>query len=345
MQFSVLVDASHIFDGGAKILLYTLLSELDKLGINYIVLVDKRLRSIECGGKIIVTSSNPIFVALKLIYIKYNFKTKNHFSFNSRPPTIKVGNSIVYFHNLVFFEESKINLKKKLKDFIKKVYWRIFITNIDNLIFQTPYGYKLFKEYITVSKKTSISFIPFFNDIGLKINLNNLTSDSFKKYDFIYPSLPYPHKNHLILLKAWEVLFDRGKEYSLVLTLLDLKTDYCNEVFKRIKTLQEKGLKIITFEVLSWEETMIKIKQSKAMIFPSNLESLGLGLVEACMCDVPILMSNAECLSYVVEADYTFDLSNESDLLNKIEKIHNYPKSRKILIENKLDDLIELIIN
>lgn len=343
MEFKLLIDASHIFDGGAKILLYTLLDELDGNDVKYIVLIDNRLEEINCKGKIIVTSSNPLSVLFKLLYIKYNFKIKNHFSFNSRPPILKVGTSIVYFHNLVFFEKKKINLKKKAKDFIKKIYWNLFINNTDYLIFQTPFGQKLFNEFIKIPNKTEVLFIPFFNDIKSKLNSKSLSNIESKKFDFIYPSLPYPHKNHLMLLDAWEKLFDQGKNYSLVLTLLDLKTDYYASVYKKVIFLQKKGLKIINFGVISWEETMIKIKQSKAMVFPSNLESLGLGLVEACLCDIPILMSNSECLSYVIEPDYTFDLLIESDLIKKIETINELPRKRKILIENKLKDLVKLI--
>ena len=51
-----------------------------------------------------------------------------------------------------------------------------------------------------------------------------------KKYDFIYVSLPHPHKNHFKLLNACSILSKKGIVMSIALTIPEHRRDILERV-------------------------------------------------------------------------------------------------------------------
>jgi glycosyltransferase involved in cell wall biosynthesis len=123
-------------------------------------------------------------------------------------------------------------------------------------------------------------------------------------WDYIYVSDGTGHKNHLNLLKAWEILSKEGIRPSLALTLGDENFSLVSQIANTSKKL---NLRIKNLGLIPHENIIMSYKDSKALIFPSTSESFGLPLLEAKDLKLDIIASELDFVRDVCDPIQTFD--------------------------------------
>ena len=337
----ILVDATYINTGGGKVLLdyfIEYLFENNKLKSYYFIL-DKRYRNTILNNYNNFKFINGNEFSRFYIYRKLLVSNKytSIFSFNNLPPFCYNNNIQVYilFHNTTLISNNRqTSFLKTLKFYLKYYYIQLLNKRRFFWISQTDtVKYSLIKKLKIIPEK--ISVLPFFNDkkkIKYQKNSNN---------DFIYISDIVEHKNHKILIKAWEIL---AKKYNLFPNLIlsfdpEKHLDFSNY----LNELNNLGLSIKNIGVFNHEEISSIYIQYDYLIFPSLTESFGLPLIESALYDNYIIAADLPYVYDVITPSCTFNPNNEYELAKLISKIINnskYLEISKLKITNKIMDLI-----
>lgn len=157
--------------------------------------------------------------------------------------------------------------------------------------------------------------VPFFEET----KENNATLPQ----DFIlYIGNVKPHKNLIVLLKAYDALSDQLKaKYKLLIVGKKdgfITEDYEIDEFIKIKKLEENI--IFTGHITDYDLPMYYQKAS-LFIFPSLYEGFGLPVLEALAANTVVISSNAASLSEIGgEAVIYFDPKNDVELSQKIKE-------------------------
>ncbi|WP_319081796.1 glycosyltransferase [Aliarcobacter skirrowii] len=268
----------------------------------------------------------------------FSKKIDNALYFGNLPPLVKSKNSVVYFHNLYllmpFQKLIRTSAKFFVKYFLQQLYIRFFIKNVDIVACQND---EIKKQFIKKFNFKNIWLLPFF-----RLCDKELLEKSEKIYDFCYVSLAYPHKNHQRLLEACQILSDEKVHFSLALTIEEGHDD----LIEKIKLINKKGnIKISNLGKISKEEVCKLYAQSRCLVFPSTKETFDLGLVEAVNMDLDVIASDLDYVYQSIEPSLVFDPISSLDISLKMkEYLKEQTKHSKVKIENKINDLIQILI-
>jgi glycosyltransferase involved in cell wall biosynthesis len=224
--------------------------------------------------------------------------------FGNLPPLFRLkSDPMVFLQNRYLVDRdapvSALPLKTRLRLYAEKLWLKLFVRNAGQLIVQTPSMQNLAKEFLGIHAMC----FPFFPNL-VKPSEQSLNNLSDRKYDFIYVASGEAHKNHLILIKAWKLLFADGLVPSLAVTLSkDLDPDLCTHLEKE----KRDGLNIYNLGTLSHNDLIAIYLQSGALIYPSSFESFGLPLIEAKRLGLPVLAPELDYVRDVIDPDETFD--------------------------------------
>jgi hypothetical protein len=327
----ILIDALNIRKGGGLVLLNYLISSLEKAELNYLVLINNennesyRFKAIFNGNYIL--SRNKFLKDC----IKQHQPT-TLFCFGNFAPNFKVKNCrvITYVHNSLMTltkNDQHLRLKLNFRNLIKMYYFNKTKNNAQLFLFQKEQVLNEFARFYRVDKQ-KMKKIPFFDSEQL-----NLLESSFKIEDqFIYPSNYSSHKNFELLITIWEELATANYYPTLILTINTPK-----KLAKKINELVKKGVQIKNTGEIQHEKMLHLIAQSTYCIYPSKVESFGLGLIESCYLNCKIIISEkikTEILNQEVNYDINVDLMIQL-LNNKIDLTKN------ILVDNKINELID----
>lgn len=326
----ILIDALNIRKGGGLVLLNYLISSLEKAELNYLVLINNennetyRSKAIFNGNYIL--SRNKF---LKDCIKQYQPSTL--FCIGNFAPNFKLKNCrvITYVHNsLMTLTKNDQNLKLKLKfrNIIIMCYFRLTQKNADLFLFQKEQVLNEFAAFYGIDYQ-KMKKMPFYDSEQL-----NLIDSSVKIEDqFIYPSNFSAHKNHELLISIWEELAKSNYYPTLILTINAPK-----KLANKINELVKKGVQIKNVGEIQHDKMLNLIAQSTFCIFPSKVESFGLGLIESSFLNCKIIVSEkvkAEMIYQEVNYDINADLIIQL-LSNKIDLTKN------ILVDNKINELL-----
>jgi glycosyltransferase involved in cell wall biosynthesis len=313
---NIIVNAVSTHSGGGLVLLRALVSTLQESGLEYIVIVDSRARKyFDSKENLIILFVKPSLVERfksELNLRKLSKVSDKILSFGNLPPLFKLSSESILFVQSAYIIKPQVlsgfSLKQKLRMSIERLWFIIFNTNVDSFIVQTKSMQKLMLN-VTDKKVEVFPFALFQNNQCH--NINNI--------DFIYPSSGEPHKNHKNLIRAWILLSAKGINLSLYLTL-------DNNVFLNLVSwieskVEKHSLNIINLGYVTQHNEMLNyVRSSKALIFPSKLESFGMPLIEAKYLKVPILASELDYVRDVAEPVQTFDPSSPESICNAVER-------------------------
>lgn len=220
-----------------------------------------------------------------------------------------------------------------------------------------PIFLKPIDEIIAVSNNTKLDLEKYFhiNSKKITINYNGLDTNLFKKQNkgsdeikkklslskdyFLYVSrIEHPGKNHLNLIKAYELLPSEIKEkYDLV--LVGNARENAEVVFDYISNSKDKdSIKVLGF--LENEELPIVFSNAKLFIFPSFYEGFGIPLIEAMAMEIPTLCaSNSSLLEIGKSVSKFFDEHNPSNISSVILEVLNDEQMQKHMISSGLSEL------
>ena len=264
----ILVDTIYINDSGGKVLLEYLIKgiiERNSLA-NYFILFDKRLDSkylqIIPKEQFKTLDAGEIVRRNAFVETLRTHKISKVFSFNNLPPPVRLQIPVyIYFQNVLLLNSKEFNLsfKSNILFRIKSLYSRYL--NIESYIWivQT----ELIKESLSEKyriKAKNIKVLPFFELKGTK---NHLPKEDI----FIYVAHGFPHKNHFILLRAWETLAAKYKLFpTLYLTINPIEYIDLNE---NINKINQKGIKIKNLGLLSKTEINALYSKAQYLVYPS----------------------------------------------------------------------------
>ncbi len=117
-------------------------------------------------------------------------------------------------------------------------------------------------------------------------------------------------------------------------------------MIKKKKDIKQKNIvTIVNLGKISKEEVCKLYSQSRCLVFPSTEETFGLGLVEAVNMDLDVIASDLEYVYQSIEPSLVFDPNNSYDISLKMkEYLQKKISVSKVKIENKIDDLIKILI-
>ncbi|MBR2723554.1 MAG: WecB/TagA/CpsF family glycosyltransferase [Lentisphaeria bacterium] len=190
-----------------------------------------------------------------------------------------------------------------------------------------PHYVRKAQSIVAISNSTKNDLIKYWHIPQEKITVvyNGFTPparvETEKKRQILYISrIEHPGKNHLNLLKAFELLPENlRKEYTLVMP--GASWNGAETVFEYAKNSPcKEQFKFTGF--VDFAKLPELYAQSAMYIFPSHFEGFGLSLLEAMYAGLPCACSNNSSLGELGEnAALLFDPANEQEIADCITKI------------------------
>jgi glycosyltransferase involved in cell wall biosynthesis len=299
----LILYAPNVHLGGGKTLLICLLKAIEDR--ECLLILDQRLEHPVLKNNILAKIYPSFRSRFKAeIILKNNAQPGDTIlCFHSMPPLFKSkAKVIVYFHNKHLIGRIRLMLKEDIRTIfrltLERILSKFFYKNVDKYIVQSQ-SMKRNLDFYYSTKMSSVSIYPFA-EIDKASSLQKLEL----KYEFIYASVGLKHKNHLNLLKAWVYLAKNGIYPRLALTLPIDNIEIINELNRLIEKYH------INIENLGWIDSQQLLKiytSSKALIYPSLMESFGMPLIEVKHIGLPIIASELDYVRDVCSPIETFD--------------------------------------
>lgn len=226
---------------------------------------------------------------------------------------------ILFVHNALPFSDYKFSLFSETFLWVyKNIVGRIILNSIKN-VNQVVVQTRWMKE--TCIKKTGVS--------GDKIvikppNVRNVSKYRFNNSQksvstFFYPSNAAVFKNHNVILEACiELKKAKFNDYRVIFTL---NGDENKNIRTIKKTVDELSLPI-EFRGKMRKEDVFEMYQNSILIFPSNIETVGLPLIEAKSIGTPIIVNKKA---------YSLEILEGYNNVTFIEKINGLNLSKAII--------------
>lgn len=268
--------------------------------------------------------------------------SRNHnkvFCFHGLPPIIATSNNIsVFVQNRLYINKFSLvgyGLKTSLRLTCERFIFKRFSPKVTEYIVQSNSMKEELLAWFGRENKPMVSVFPFLPVTSVGLTKQETLN---KYYDFIYVADASEHKNHHNLLQAWKKLALNGHFPSLALTL------HANsKLIAIIDELNESyGCSIINLGFVSRQKISEAYIHSRALIYPSLVESFGMPLIEAQQFGLPIIASELDYVRDVVKPIQTFNPhSNTSIYLSVLRFLDKDPELVKI---EKPKDFIDYLI-
>ncbi len=153
---------------------------------------------------------------------------------------------------------------------------------------------------------------------------------SFPERFFFYPAVTWPHKNHIVILRALHIL----KTDSGVTSHVYFSGRSTSQRPMLDQIAQDLGIseQVHYLGFLTPEELQIVFRRATAMIFASKFEGFGLPILEAFDAGLPVLSSRASTLPEVAgDGALYFGPDSPEELASLMSLILNAPEVRRDL--------------
>ena len=288
----ILIDAVYVNTGGGKALLQDLLSCLRGKG-KFTLLCDPRLEGVDIAGYEVIIIP-PREITRRDFYRRNRHALTRVFCFGNVPPPFRLEAEVaVYFHNVLLCCGFKnATLREEISGIFKMAYIRWRRKNADVFLVQT----KLVKSALRhdLGSGVQICELPFYPTCRDGLASRGEAEGKWLRYAYV--SNGYPHKNHACLIAAWEMLAKNKIYPELHLTLYG----EWGGLYAQIKEAQAAGARITNH---GFTDSRRLYEMCGYQIYPSQIESFGLGLVEAAEAGCAVIASD---LPYVHAAIVPF---------------------------------------
>jgi glycosyltransferase involved in cell wall biosynthesis len=333
----LIVHATNVHCGGGGVLLKAILNNVPQ-NLRVIAQVDRRLEFDEKDAQrnLSIRRVNPTlnerFRAEK--WLQRNVCAVDHvLCFGNLPPIFRLkGRVSLFVQNRFLLDECSLKafpLRTRLRITIERYWLKRFLCNANEIVVQTKTMASMAAD---ISRNHMlVRILPFAqqNDLAL-IKKNSLAHE---RCDFAYVADGEPHKNHKILLEAWRVLAEEGIYPFLILTFDPVRFADLNEVMK--KYTLSYGLKIQNAGQLDHQGSLQLMRQANALIFPSEIESFGIPLIEARDLGVAILAPERDYVRDLLDPNETFDPASPVSIARAVKRYLSISELRPSLLEPK----------
>lgn len=336
----VLIDSIYTHNSGGRTLLNNLVNRLESEDIGQYFLFDKRCEgAFENIPLYMKEFVKPEIMARQQFYFKYRDSFDKILCFSNVPPVSRSKATVyTFFQNLLLCQSTSYHsLYIKTLLSLKKIFIQKNLYNTDYIIVQSLHVKEQFLKSYKFDEK-SVLVLPFFD------NFSSAQSESKDYTRFIYVSDGNPHKNHITLLKAWAQINRLYPELSLHLTV----SSAYKELQKLIDEYKMRGTNIINHQWLNKEQLSVEYNKAGYLVYPSVIESFGLGLIEAIQHGCEVIAAKHPYVEAVCKPLAMFDESNADSIAKTVIDIYekgqtDTTQKSTLTIENHLDDWIKLL--
>ena len=336
----LLIDALFLNSPGGITLLKYLSENLELRGLDSFYLLDQRTK----GNFSFISNSKRTFLESTLknrkqFYLDNNSDFSRVLCFSNIPPPIPLSvPAYTFLQNVLLLQDCPyVPIKSRILNYLKRKLIFYHRKNTSTWIVQSGFMKQLLISKYSIPSK-QVQILPFFY-LSKK---REATLSCKKPNSFIYPSTGLGHKNHLILLKAWELIHLEGHNFELHLTIPE--TDI--KLIKLISVLKTSGLNILNHGIIAQGELITLYQSCEYLVYPSLNESFGLPLIEAIQYHCKVIAADLPYSKETVIPSAIFNPYDPYSLKNAILEATSHKDNEKkseIITENKIDELIELL--
>lgn len=341
-----MVDATNLGVGGGTVLLKYLLTHLDQKSLRLLVSEKAASQFKDCSS-IRVQSLNPIGLKRQSLLEKEcnSFQPSSLLCFGNIPPSrsIETTKVVTYFHNAHLLSGVDHGNNYSLRDRLRYLVLRATIRRRRNLTDYWVFQTKAIRD-AAISEHSinpdKVRVIPFYDDSELNA-ASQRNQQVIRQLAFTYVSNGRPHKNHHRLIQAWRILSERYDLYPE----LHLTVEPSNRsLHKLIDEAVNDGVKIKNHGELRYEAALDLIASCRFVVYPSTLETLGLGMIEGAGLGCDVLASDSSFLDDVVQASARF-CAKDSLAIAKVVRdalTTELPRSQ-VQVSNQIKSMVELL--
>lgn len=337
MKRNILIDSLYINNSGGLRLLEYLVNVLRERNVNFHLLADSR-----CRGVFDVLPSVEYYDAsLKFRKRIYSQDLSNYSAvlcFGNIPPLRKLSIPVyTYFHNINLLTLAEAHSTKvKAVSWLKREVFKHYKKNTDYWLVQTSNTAKELIDHLGELPER-VKLMPFYE---LPDGVSEIAKQPHDD-DYVFVAVDVPGKSHKELLEAWKILHKNGVDKTLHLTVQD-----DSPLVEKIMEAQNEGVKIINHGVIPFSEVFELYKQSKAIIYPSHNESLGLGIVEAVTAGCDVIGSDLPFLHSICKPSGVFNPYSSKSIAEAVMAYESgNTKKSELTIYNHIDELVDLLTN
>lgn len=333
----LLIDALYINNSGGLRLLVYLVEELQERNIKFHLLADSR-----CRGVFDALPSVEYYDASLKIRKRIYSQDLSHYSsvlcFGNIPPLRKLSIPVyTYFHNINLLTLAEAHSAKvKAVSWLKREVFKRYKKNTDYWLVQTSNTANELCNHLGESPDR-VKLMPFYE---LPKGVSEIAKQPHGE-GYVFVAVDVPGKSHKELLEAWRILHKKGVDKTLHLTVQD-----DSPLVDKIKEAQHEGVRVVNHGVIPFPEIFSLYKQSKAIIYPSHNESLGLGIVEAIAAGCDVIGSDLPYLHSICKPSGVFNPYSAESIAEAVSAYESGNKNKsELTIYNQIDELVELITN
>lgn len=333
----ILIDALYINTSGGLRLLEYLVRDLQEKGKDFYLLADSRCNSFFNSCRHIRYMNASLLERKKFYKIKGDRFT-TVLCFGNIPAPIKLSVPVyTYFHNINLLTLAEAHsFKVKAVSWLKREVFKHYKKNTDYWLVQTSNTAKELIKHLGESPER-VKQMPFYE---LPDGVSEIAQKPHGE-DYVFVAIDVPGKSHKELLEAWRILHKKGVDKTLHLTVQDN-----SPIVEKIKEAQNEGVKVVNHGVIPFSEVFELYKQSKAIIYPSHNESLGLGIVEAVTAGCDVIGSDLPFLHSICKPSGVFNPYSFKSIAEAVMAYESEnTKKSELTIYNHIDELVDLLTN
>jgi len=201
---------------------------------------------------------------------------------------------------------------------IERLWLRLRKPNAHTFIVQT----ESMREALKSALGLEPAVMPFDSDGG-RVSRHGSPVAAPRTYDFLYVASGEPHKNHRNLVEAWVLLAKQDLRPGLCLTVDTHAYPVLCDWIEQKKAAFD--LRVTNAGEMPKEAVLGLYRDSKALIFPSMLESFGLPLVEARQAGLPILAAELDYVRDLIDPEESFDPRSPRSMARAVRRFLGLP--------------------
>jgi len=239
--------------------------------------------------------------------------------FGNLPPLFRLrGKVLLFLQNRYLVEPRSLKgfpFFHRIRITLERLWFRWGKRNVTRFIVQTPCMQRSVEQNLSMPS----TLLPFSKEPkGYTRVIDTPRGRRQTGQSFLYVASGEPHKNHRNLVEAWTLLAEEGIRPGLCLTLDKNRfSDLCGWIEDKVKDM---GLNITNVGTISAQDLEGVYKESFALIYPSDFESLGLPLIEARCSGLPILASERDYVRDAVDPEETFDPGSPVSIARAVKR-------------------------
>lgn len=322
----LILHAPNVHVGGGLVLLKSLIESVDPGCFAYLTLDARIGNQIAIPGEVPFQKFNATVsgrLAAELVLKKHARTAGSVLCFGALPPLFRLDAHVMLFaQNLSIVEagtSTQFGWKVGARIFAERLWFRALASHVDEYIAQTSSVADKLRTVASARQMVRVlSFLDIPCNVPRRLEPSEADENVPKRYDFVYVASGIAHKNHKRLVLAWQILAQDGIFPSLCLTL-DLARN--ENLWNWISSCaSESGLKIENVGHIEHSATPALYRSSRALIFPSTMESVGLPLIEARRLGLPIVASELDFVRNTVDPEESFDPASETSIARAVKR-------------------------